>query len=467
MKLLNTNIWVFIIVLVITTILSLFYILVKPDKAPLYNVSPFPDIYPTGIPPATTIVNMKCKKQPRACATTEECSKFCGDNYECTPVNQGEQVFVNGVMLQPGNWCLPKKKEFGCGTYTGRAVWSTDESGKEAWDCVCLYPELFGGDECIKPLACVDVLADVSQTDNVLQDKQGRKWDPSLPNFFPPDGKSPYAFDGNEPMFTCNCNQNKNIPDQFKFVQLPNDPYKCHLAPCSDDHVAIAWNPNTKTCDCEKLSGKADVYAKSNIDGKCRKQVCTLSGSWNPAEQKCDCPLGSYTLLCNSNYYNRGPTCASSSSTDCFPKCPDMDNAGGSMCINPCHKGQCLNGGQCVATSSTDYYCGCPKGTNAQGKQGCTDGCKIQGKSSHGRSVPPVAWEWCGKHCQGECIQGGQPIGECIFLGPHIPCQQKTQWSDSDCCSGKSVTKAGSGGEGTTTYCTDPQKDGFGKICQP
>lgn len=442
MKLLNINIWVFTFMLIITIIVNSFYIFIKPSHETMqYNVSPFPDIFPTGIPPAKiSHKNLACEKSLKPCISNVECEKKCGVDYKCTLVNEGEEAYLNGIKIPPGNWCLRKKKNFGCGTYTGRSVWSTDpDTQDEEWDCMCLYPELFGNPEgkegpCMTQFACVAENVVTPQTPpggkNILQDVKDSKktWDPSNPNFYPPDGKSPYAWneDGTGPMFSCACNQNKGKKG-IQFVKLPGDPYKCYAAPCTEAHTQVILDSNYN-CDCSKLTD-GGPFAQSNKDGMCRIQQCGNKGTWDYKNKTCSCPKDyGYLLTCNSNYYDHGSGAQ---------KCPSyaQDNAAGQICANVCTvdgepiegcvKNICQHGSCCEPTSATDYQCLCPSDTTGEycdvdaGKT-----CKLTGANKD--------WVYKGKNCERKCL----PEGVTVYDQDHITGKRTWTYTKADCCEG-------------------------------
>jgi len=284
------EIFIFILVLFVVTILYCIYLIVNPNiDFKRYNFAPFPAIKPPDIPIESFTENVKQDKI-QTCASDSDCK----NDYECISVKKGESVVVDGKQLDEGKWCVPKgKNEKGCGTYTGRAIWSNSQ-GRQGWSCVCLYPELFGGDDCLTQYACKDTTITDDQSGNYLARKDNRnvKWDPSQPDFYPPDGKSPYAKDGEgKPVFGCYCDSTK---EGKNYVTLPNDLYRCHADPCTEEHKSSFWSPEQKSCVCDP------TFAKSNTDGICRsmKEYCN-PGSWNPDTNQCDCPPNSGSIRSN------------------------------------------------------------------------------------------------------------------------------------------------------------------------
>lgn len=329
----SKHVFVYITVFILALIGFIFFALIKTDyNKPVYNFSPFPTVQPPNVPAPTTSTDMPCKTSILKCSTDLDCTAQCGQGYECTPVGEDETVMVNGTRVKPGFWCLPSgKSDVGCGTYTSRAIWS-DFDGEQKWKCVCLYPDLFGGDTCMEQLACRDGTGE--QTNNVLVDKSGNKWDPNDESFVP-NGKTPYDTNSDgSPMYTCQCNQNKGQDGQVKYTKLPGDPYRCHLDPCTSNHMFSGWNENKSSCDCPSIS--KGMYAHSNVTGQCldTSNVCT----WNDNQNQCQCSGDSTVPLnCNSKYMQRDGS---------YPACTDENNPGGSYCGSPCQN-FCENGGKC------------------------------------------------------------------------------------------------------------------------
>ncbi len=418
MKVLNIEVWVFITVFSIAVIVTVIYILLKPDKSLLQGFSPFPDIYPSGVPPPDLQQNLKCKDTIQTCLKNTDCQK-CGPDFICTEIVEGQNVHYNGINVKPGNWCLPKPDEKGCGTYTGRAIWSYKDD-KEKWTCQCLYPELFGGDTCLDQYACRDTSegAPRDQSANVLISKTGEIWDQHK---IPPDGLSPYARDPNtkEPIFTCSCKQNEKQEGLPKFVSLPNSPYHCNLDPCSEFHSEIMFNPKTNSCDCKFTN----LNVKSNVDGVCRDDPCQPLGVWNPNLNECSCG-DVFRTDCSSDLFYR------SGVEDCS-KIKQSGNPGGSSCSNPCAHNPCKNNSVCTYDSQdpVGYKCRCPQEyTGSWCETGCKQdnppgaSCKVGScpSSSAGSSI----WEFKegDKVCETPYVQSGVPYQTTDDSGGSTPC---------------------------------------------
>ena len=137
-------------------ILSIFtftiWIIILPEKdTRIFGIVPFPKDSPY-IP----VDSSQCGLSPTKCDINSDCDTKCGsDKYTCTDVSS-KDVFYLGTQLNKDKalgdtkFCLPEEgiqKINECGTYTGRAVWSSNKDG-QYWKCKCIYPELYNGDTC-------------------------------------------------------------------------------------------------------------------------------------------------------------------------------------------------------------------------------------------------------------------------------------------------------------------------------
>ncbi len=466
MKFLSIEIWVFMTVFVITIILSTVYIIIKPDKSVIQGFSPFPDIYPTGVPPPQQQVDIKCKNTIQSCVVDSDCDKCGAAGFVCTEVKNGQQTIFDGKKVPQGNWCLPKNEK-GCGTYTGRAIWATVD-GEEKWKCTCLYPDLFGGADCLTQYACRDNTGPTTQTDNVLEGTlDGKKviWDP---NKFPPNGLSPYARDKDEnPIFSCSCKQGDK--SKINFTSLPNNPYKCNIDPCTLSHNSTYFNSKTNTCDCPK-----DLPVLSNVTGVCEADGCSRNdtlGFWDSNTGQCVCSGDLWPVEnCSNSTFYRSNTEKCTAALSGIP--------GGSTCLNPCKPNPCKNGSICVHTPNAPgkYECSCPPGFGPEPglPAYCSRGCYNKGK---GGSPPgcdcattkkgdeDVYWGWRDRNCEYPCLAPGvvtmtQQHGVGI-LPPDNCSYIASTGKNMTCCN---ITKSGSCGIlGSTSkqYCGD-YKDGQG-----
>lgn len=338
----------------ITVIMLLGYESVKPVTNRQHNFIPLPQTF-WGL---ADLTSADCKTLTR-CDALDECEKCGTDSYQCTAIGINENVTIEGKKIPPGKWCLPREKDkLVCGTHTGRAVWTE----RKGWECVCLYPDLFGGKTCDKQIACKSPYAPgVDQSKNVLVNKlTGKIWDPAGP----PGDTTPYDTDKKgEPLYVCECDKS----EIKKFVNLPGDPYRCHLDPCSDEHEIPFWDEKNQKCDCTAKGAVANEYAYSNVTKKC---VRTPQCAWDDTDQKCMCPDGMITQTCDSSTMKRVDATA--------PDCPDVP--GGSFCNNPCEN-YCLNGG-IGRIDGTKCVCKCPerKDIEFHGAR-CDDPCMKDGVS--------------------------------------------------------------------------------------
>lgn len=412
MKVSRTNIFIFVLTFFLVLFFIVFYQVIKPSfLKKQYNFSPFPTVKPTDIPNYDIGGVRACIDKITACDPALGCL-MCGDgsDFECTPVSDKENVFINDQKVNPGNWCLPKKGKDskGCGTYTGRAIWSEKSSGattEQKWSCVCLYPDLFAGDDCMKQLACKDSNILDDQKDNVLKSIDGHIWNPNDQSF-DPQGKTPYDMDDNgDPLYSCDCNANNDTEDGVKFVQLPNDPYRCHAEPCTDDHKHKLWNKDQKMCNCSAIPDLKGYYAHSNVTGKCLLAGC----EWDDQLNQCKCLGASSSLIsvtCDSNTMKRAKY------TDPIT-CPE--NPGGSNCKNPC-----------VDTDGVTPLCGA-FGTGAIDLE--TNTCKC---TCHNEGIYNVS----GVRCDKQCVKNGTKI---------------SGFKASQCCNGHHTHCSGQG------FCDTPQ----------
>ena len=409
MKLTLTHVFVFIVTFLITLFMIIFYQLIKPEYlSPQYNFSPFPTVKPTDIPDADVANTRLCTDTIKECDPNIGCA-MCGDNFECTVVDENENVIVNGKKVSAGNWCLPKgKNSKGCGTYTGRSVWSERTSGgttEQQWSCVCLYPDLFGGDTCLTPLACRDTsITSEDQSKNVLKSSDGHVWVPNDPNF-DPKGRSPYDKDKDgKPLYSCSCDTNNDVPAGVKFVKLPNDPYRCHAEPCTKDHQIRLWDDVINMCNCEADPDLQGYFAHSNVTGQCLVANC----QWDRTRNKCKCGENEVSLTCESDTMKR------TSYTD-NNKCPN--NPGGSYCSNPCQD-FCKNGslpcigswnGTSCVSSGIDCNCLCTdtKTIHYSGRD-CSQTCLKSGAELSSTNRDPNLC--CSKEVTKVCDWGPGPV---------------------------------------------------------
>ena len=404
----------FLLATLLTFLFFIFYNLIKPDNSQSVGFTPLPNVTPGSIIPTST--DSLCNSTPTVCDPNGNDCEKCGQGFNCQLVEKDKNVLYNGTVLKPNNYyCLPSvniNNLENCGTYTGRAVWS-DDSSSEGWKCVCLYPSLFDGDDCMNNKACItydssgNAIVPPQPNRLVMKSNPNVVWDPTQP---PPNNLSPYATDENgEPIFTCNCNPN------FNLTLLPNDPYRCHVSPClpsippGNDNPGVSFDLQAKTCVCGVSSDEKGRYVQSNVDGMCRlSQACIDQncGSWDDTKNICNSPVDpknpTATLCsfpCNSFLYDR-------TKEGVDRKCSDNYNAVGYECIgNPCTPGICGKG-TCVVNCNnppTYYTCDCPyetTGPNCTPCSGSGDSCQHN-------------WDCCSGTCQVFSSGFGPPTLTC------------------------------------------------------
>ncbi len=304
---------------------------VKPYRLNLpVNYQSVPKVFPS----VSKIDNVNCDVltpcEPdgscKSCGMADDTN--AGSSYVCTTVVEGgPRVEYKGQVVPPGNWCLPAGlQSFRCGTHTGKFVWTKNKG----WYCTCLYPNLFGGKDCMTQLACrVPGLKNrdgllIDQSRNVLKSKLGETWDPNMEGFNP-RGRTPYDKDSQgNPYFTCSCD---NKSPGVKFVNMKGDPYRCHKDPCTPQGQIPFYNSETNRCECEKQ--QPGQYIRSNVTQRCVKTNC----NYNYKTKSCMCPEGQVSLTCNSRTMKR------SNPED--GQCPVIP--AGIRCKDPC-KGYCSAG---------------------------------------------------------------------------------------------------------------------------
>ena len=249
------------------------------DDNKIYGVSPYPTDKPY-IPPNNT----KCGLIP----THDEngnCS-MCADknginDYSSVTIPKGKQVYYLGSPLEPGkSYCLPKFKDVtnmmnGCGTNTGKIVWTGDQGDGQGWECQCLYSDLYYDTKyCMTQVSCVD---------GKFLDDNGKTFDD--PQYIG-TGITPYSKkkDGTA-MFKCVPTDNSNIV-------YSEDPYNYHHDLCysgtKSDPSTGYFDQKTKECSC--LNGKT---VKGNITGYCYPIEDNCQP--NPHNGKCTYGIKPYT----------------------------------------------------------------------------------------------------------------------------------------------------------------------------
>ena len=205
-SLLNTHVFVFISVIIITVIIISIYNMIAPESSMPFNFDPFPKQTPSRLPDPSHQTDT-CWDRLTPCDSSGECSSCSESEYKCVSVSKGEAdrkfYHFNGINVPTGKWCLPKDNNPNpiCNSYTGRWIWSFDPAycasigakGQQCWKCECLYPSLFSGADggCNTSTACqndsiMNKSAVSKQPDNKLigtsiakSSLQGCTWDPT------------------------------------------------------------------------------------------------------------------------------------------------------------------------------------------------------------------------------------------------------------------------------------------------
>jgi hypothetical protein len=269
---------IMLIMLIVSIVLFSIWTLIKPNSpdVTIQGVVPFPSNTPQ-IPPdstrcGTSIVN--CTTTNKDCSVCQEKSGI--NNYVCTPILPDKKVYYEGSPLEPGqNYCLPKEAEKvinGCGTYTGKTVFSS--SNGEGWQCQCLYPDIFYDDNNTSGQTCTQqqVCKTLDGTTSLLTDKNGNKWDPAhMPAAL--NGTTPYDIDKTtgKPVFSCSPTPGYNT--------YPNDPFELHKDKCYVGSTSTTgsgiFDMTSMECVCDCGEGSDQFYNtqrgtyKSNISGFC------------------------------------------------------------------------------------------------------------------------------------------------------------------------------------------------------
>ena len=506
MKVINSHIVIFILVLIITIVVVSFYYLVKPENPMVVNVNPIPKVDPGNIPNINPQTNSNCKtlldcsgKDANFCNTS--CQDINKINYTCQVINNDPNsnnyigaVYYNGKKVPNGQWCLPsfQNSEY-CNQYVGKRVWS-DYVGDQSWQCVNEYPQFFDAQEY---LGCKD-FSDQTINDNaqtVIGRQAGNKlgvknsdgtityYDPLTDSDFFKKWETTSPFEKN---IQCQCGPitNKN-GIQANSVQLPNDPYNCHLDPCTDGGVleygpgSSAWDPLQQTCNCDLINNASCktidqsysysltkmccidstgecakgntnlgnyIYVKSPFDNRCKNAsvICSVgvvyNNPWDSINQRCNCDEanGYGSVLCNSNVVSRPG----------YPNCNDMQNALGSECQQLCQSGTnvCLRGNCTVVNNNQVCNCPIPLVNNDT--------------SCSSKNLNNVT-SYTGKDCSQQCIGAGNI------------CSQGWTGGDcyggcSQCCYGVSRQEWSWDNFGYISICTcPPAKQNTDASCDP
>ncbi len=363
---------IFFLSFLVFLFLIVIYNSLKPEKTVPFSFNPFTQEAPTALPDPTSGTS-GCWNKLTPCDSKGECSACDISEYECKNITNEKYTF-NGINVPQGKWCLPKhrNKETVCNPMTGRWVWTYDPEycfetggGSQCWKCECLYPNLFTNPKqgCEISVACQnDSIRNFNrgteQKGNFLQatkyapkEISGCVWgiDEPKPECKNITNYTPYDKDSNgNPYFACVCGNS----DNQKFINLPNDPYTCHLEPCSSyigstGNFTVCDENGNCSCSCP------ENFAKSP-NGKFENECVLISGScgsfgFNSETGQCTCGEGPY--------WER--TCKSSltgvNEKKNVPECVNPENALGSECYNPCEDMDCLNDAPCISCGKDSY----------------------------------------------------------------------------------------------------------------
>ena len=273
----------FLIILILSVTFFTVWTIIKPNNytnPKIYGVSQYPKVHPY-VPPDATI----CGSTP-VLAVNNDCS-MCkdtdGNKYTTVTIPEKPDVYYLGSRLKPGKtYCLPKQaqKTIGsCGTYTGKVVWTSGESGQK-WDCQCLYPDLFGGINCLTQKSCQipDYPEKVYLKTTGLnpQIPAGLNWDPINPSGLNGllVGTTPYDLTNGLPNYKCAC--------PTGYYSTNENPYVCQKDLCyigQYEQPNAKFNLNTKKCEC------TGSLVQSNISGFCFPPEATCKP--HPITNKC------------------------------------------------------------------------------------------------------------------------------------------------------------------------------------
>lgn len=274
-----SHVKVFVIILLISISFFIVWAVIKPNAI----------VKQTGIvpfPPGDTIVpvdSSQCGLVPTLCTLTSDCVSKCGSqNYSCHIVDHPNTYYLGSKLEVGKTYCLPKIEQLkdisGCGTYTGRIVWSKNPDGTLGWQCQCLYPDLFSGSDCTTQKACQYT----DNTGNILKgnlvDKDNNIWWSDVPGYnnAPPSNSTPYDTKDGKPLYKCSC------PKGLYSTEL--DPFVCNQDLCYGGYGTTdvaSFDLTTNQCVCRSDDPNNIMY-KSNISGFCypieaTEKTCNLN----------------------------------------------------------------------------------------------------------------------------------------------------------------------------------------------
>ena len=312
----------------------------------------------------------------RSCESSEDCA-ICGGNYQCASIAKDSvDIMVNDHRVPGGKkWCLKQGvQNVQCDKKTGKLVYTRDHG----WICTCLYPDLYGGPDCSKRIACGD-------NGKLVNRFTGNTWN---------GDDSPYATDSkNRPTYRCQCNG-------INSVRLPADPYRCHHDPCTTSDIKM-WNPEKKRCECANELG----YAYSKETGKCVK-LPTECQRWDPKTKRCVCPENKIAVRCKSEKDN--------------PLCRILKD--GWYCKDPC-EGYCKHGGK-PTKIGRKCHCECKESERfIRPDDRCETMCYKQGvlvNGDEGKKCCSNSHTWVDAKGRKRCGPSPWTVDSCFIAGSQV-----------------------------------------------
>jgi len=375
-NLLNSHTYVFVTIMIIAIAIISIYAAIGPESdSPSFRMNPFPQMAPTDLPDPNRSTD-SCWNKLTPCDEFGNCSACSSQEYKCQDVSKDQAnakfFHFNGINVPEGRWCIPKDQNANnnCNEYSGRWLWVFDpaycadkSTNGQCWKCECLYPAMFASSEdgCSVPVACQNDSAASNSASSGQPGSQlvsrfttptiqaGCVWDPTKtpdPNCQGLFQYTPYDQDKNgNPLFSCNCT---NETDNQYYVQLPGDPYSCHLDPCYKymNYTSPGYDKASNSCVC----GSNFTAAPGGHYNKTCVLTTSACGSGGYADGTCQCGGGPmWPRACKSTLTGINtdqPT---------LPDCAAPQNALGSECFNPCEGNVCNHGGFCLSCGPDSY----------------------------------------------------------------------------------------------------------------
>ena len=325
MNVLGKHWLVFVLLFFLVILLLTLYDVIRPES-PNFNFNPFPTVSPKYLPDNKNSGG-DCLHRLTPCDATGGCSS-CTSDFVCTDTSALQTpIRLNGIAVPKGLYCLPQNTtQSTCNPVTGQWVW-TDSAVGQGWKCECRYPDLYTGKDCSTQVACVSSVTPTLKNKLVAspfnkkwynKDKPA-VWDPLASDETGILQENPLGTDDqNNPLFVCQCDtdQGSGIP----LIQLPNDPYSCHVDSClkvispQDPYKGNAsiLDPVTHQCHCENLDGiipgKPGPNSNTCINPAlaCRLHSANATrdansqGRYDPVQDQCTCTTNGGTPFATS-----------------------------------------------------------------------------------------------------------------------------------------------------------------------